>query len=168
LDVNLSGAKITGQIDMRSEGENKASFKDVNLSGAKVTGQLAMIGASFDGTLNANALQVGESLFVRHAHCAQAIDMTFVHVSGNLDLGGSTLAGLDLSGSSVAGDLRLGGPPPHWKAKNGEPGDLNLHNTHVGNLTDAGLVLAFGSHEQMTTHLQGAGIQITESRADHG
>jgi hypothetical protein len=50
---------------MQSEGKNKASFKEVELGGANITGQVSMIGASFDGTLTAHSLQVGNSLFIR-------------------------------------------------------------------------------------------------------
>ncbi len=160
-DVDLRGAKITGQIDMRgasfdgklnadslqvgeillmgSEGQNKASFKDVNLNGAKVTGQIDMDGASFEGELDADSMDVGGPLFMRDAHCAQAVVMVFAHVGGNLDLRGATLAGLNLSGASIAGDLRLGGEHKSavWKGTNGEPSALYLHNAHTGNLMDA-------------------------------
>jgi uncharacterized protein YjbI with pentapeptide repeats len=150
--VVLNSAKITGQIDMdganfegkldadalqvgdmllmRSQVQNKTSFKGVNLRGAKVTGQIAMDGTSFDGTLNADSLQAGGHLFMRDANCAQAVVMVSVHVGGSLDLRGAALAGLDLSDTSIAGDLALGG-------KNGKPGALNLHNAHIGNLMDA-------------------------------
>jgi hypothetical protein len=160
-DVVLLGAKITRQIDMRgasfdgklnadklqvgssllmySEGENKASFKGVDLRSAKVAGQVAMAGASFGGTLVADFLQAGGSLYMDDANCAQAVDMAFAHVGGNLDLRGATLANLDLSGASIAGDFALGGAYKSavWTGENGEPGTLNLHNAHTGNLMDA-------------------------------
>jgi uncharacterized protein YjbI with pentapeptide repeats len=160
-DVILRGAKITGQISMigasfdgtldadslqvgasllmRSEGQNKASFKDVVLRGAKITEQIDMTGAIFDGMLNADSLEAGSHLFMRDAHCAPAAVMVFAHIGGNLDLGGATLAELDLRGASIALDLRLGGAdmPAVWKGKNGDPGTLNLRNSHAGNLTDA-------------------------------
>jgi uncharacterized protein YjbI with pentapeptide repeats len=160
-DVDLGSAKITGLIDMRgasfdgllyadalqvgdmllmySNAQNKASFKDVDLRRAKVKGQVAMVGASFDGTLNAEGLQVDGPLFMRHANFADAVNMVFAHIGGNLDLRGSTLAGLNLSGASIAGDLELGGSHKStvWKGKNGEPGALNLRNAHIGNLMDA-------------------------------
>ena len=47
---------------MRSDGQNKASFKNVVLRGAKIAGQIDMSGASFGGTLNANGLQTGDLL----------------------------------------------------------------------------------------------------------
>jgi hypothetical protein len=65
--------------------------------------------------------------------------MTFAHVGSNLDLRGAILAYVNLSGASVAGDLRLGTPqgkPAIWETENGDPGALNLHNTHIVNLID--------------------------------
>jgi hypothetical protein len=116
-----------------------ARFEGVNLLGAKIT-VLSMVGASFDGTLNAESLEVGSHLFMRDANFADAVNMIVAHVAGNLDLRGATLAGLNLSGASVGGALALAGLPRKtvaWTGKNGEPGALNLHNTHIGNLMDA-------------------------------
>jgi uncharacterized protein YjbI with pentapeptide repeats len=160
-DVVLRSAKVTGQVAMtgasfdgelnadklqvgsglfmRSKGQNKASFKDVNLRGAKITGQIDMSGASFEGALTADGLQAGDDLFMSDAHYAHEVDMVFAHIGGNLDLRGATLAGLNLSGASIAGDLSLGDPGKHavWKGNSGEPGTLTLRNTHTGNLMDA-------------------------------
>jgi uncharacterized protein YjbI with pentapeptide repeats len=137
--LNADSLQVGGSLLMYSDDQNKASFKDVNLNSAKLTGQVAMNGASFDGKLEAEALQAGADLFMYDAHFAHAVNMVFAHVGGSLDLRGATLAGLDLSGASVVGDLRLGDPGKHaiWKGKNGEPGALNLHNANIGNLMDA-------------------------------
>jgi hypothetical protein len=76
---------------------------------------------------------------MREANFAQAVVVNFAHIGGNLDLRGATLAGLDLSGASITGDLQLGGEYKStvWTGEKGEPGTLNLHNTHIGNLMDA-------------------------------
>jgi uncharacterized protein YjbI with pentapeptide repeats len=160
-DVDLVGAEVAGQISMdgasfdgkliaaavrtrgdlymRSEGQNKASFKDVNLVRAKIDGTVEMTGASFDGALDASFLQVGGDLWMPDTNCAQAADMAFAQFGGSLDLRGAILAGLDLSGASITGDLQVGGSykPAVWTEKDGEPGALNLHNAHTGNLMDA-------------------------------
>ncbi len=98
-----------------------------------------MTGAGFEGALNCQSLQVGGPLLMRDGQYANEVDLAFAHVGGRLDLYGASLAGLDLSGTSIAGDLALGGgyKPAVWKGKNGEPGALTLHNTHTGNLMDA-------------------------------
>jgi uncharacterized protein YjbI with pentapeptide repeats len=136
LDAN--SLQVEGSLFMRTEGQNKASFKGVNLSNANITGQIDMDGASFDGTLNAEGLRAGGHLLMSNANYADEVDMVFAHVGGSMDLRGATLAGLDLSAASIAGDLQLGGGRSAvWKGNNEKPGDLNLHNTHIGNLMDA-------------------------------
>ena len=60
--LNADFLQVGGTLFMRSEGQNKATFKDVILAGAKITGQVYMTGASFDGALNAGSLQVGGNL----------------------------------------------------------------------------------------------------------
>lgn len=160
-DVDLSYAKITGVIDvssasfdgtlnagsleaggdllMKSGGEDKANFKNVNLEGAKIAGKLNMYGANFEGVLKAKSLQIGQFLSLVDAHCFQEVNLSDSHVGGNLDLRGATLAGLDLSGTTVVAELQLGGQGKSavWNRKDGQPGDLALLNTHIGNLTDA-------------------------------
>jgi hypothetical protein len=127
-----------GDLYMRSDGQNKASFKDVNLGGAKITGSIDMTGAFFGGTLDAESLQAGSDLSMDDVYCVNETDMIFAHVGGNLDLRGATLPGLDLSGASIAGDLQLGGRGSTvWTRQDGEPGALTLRNTHIGNLMDA-------------------------------
>jgi len=159
-DVDLASAKIAGQFSMTgvsvdgiltadqlhvdgslhmgSDGQNKANFKGlVLLTVAQITGQVSMKGASFDGGLGAGHLEVGRDLYLDFANCTGHIGMTFAHIGGNVRLRGATLADLDLSGALVAGDLQLSRPEPAvWKGKNGEPGILNLRNTHIGNLMD--------------------------------
>ena len=40
---------------------------------------------------------------------ADQVNMGLAHIGGSLDLSGAGLAGLDLSGASIAADLKLGG-----------------------------------------------------------
>jgi hypothetical protein len=126
--------QIGGSLLMNSDGENKASFKEVVLNGARVAGHISMAGASFDGGLRAYDMQIGADLFMRQAHYGGDVNMEFTRVGGNLDLRGATLAHLDLSGVSVAGELRLGSTT--WAPKEGGIGSLHLLNTNVGYLVD--------------------------------
>lgn len=149
--ADMSGARVDGALKadylqvggplfMRSDAQNKASFGDVVLHGAKIGGSVHLVGARFEGALNANSLQVGGSLHMQNADYAEKVGMLFAHVGANLDLRGATFAGLNLSGASVTGDLRLGGGPYKsvvWRGKNGEPGALDLRNARIGNLMDA-------------------------------
>jgi len=133
-EVRLRGAKITGQIDMsgasfertlnadslqvggilimRSDGQNKASFKDVILRGANVTGQIDMTGTSFDGKLDANALQVGGSLYMRSDGKNKAsfkdVDLRGAKITRQIDMTGANFDGLlDADSLQVGGDLYM-------------------------------------------------------------
>jgi hypothetical protein len=146
--VNMGGADFAGILDagflqvggslgMASLPPNRASFKkDVNLNGARIAGKVDMTGADFEGRLNADSLTVGGDLFMRQA--CQLDDkgvMVFAHVGGNLDLRGASLADADLSGASVAGELRLDGQDSVICTNgSGKPRLLNLRNAKVGDL----------------------------------
>ncbi|MGH6869079.1 MAG: pentapeptide repeat-containing protein, partial [Methylocella sp.] len=124
--VSMTGASFKGELDasslqasdlymrsefMRSDAENKASFRDVDLRGARITGQISMRGASFYGALTAYLLQVGSDLFMSDANCADEIDMTYVHVGGNMDLRGVKLGRVDihLNANTGTGKMDHGG-----------------------------------------------------------
>ena len=163
-DLDAAALQVGAHLVMTSTDQHEASFKGINLSTAKIGGNVEMQGASFDGDLDAIGLQVGAYLFMRSTgqHKAsfqgvnlnsakvagdvlmdkavgfQQINMSFIVIGGNLDISGTSLAELDLSGASIAGDLRLGSfsgsnTPTLWR----EPGQLNLRNTRIGNLMDA-------------------------------
>jgi hypothetical protein len=147
--ILLDGTLMEGVLHaegLRAESDlylrHGAIFKNnVGLTGAKINGDVDMTLASFDGVLNANSLQVGGDLSMRDANSTFEVDMMFAHIGGNLDLRGATLAELNLSATSIAGDLQLGRSEPlspaRWLRKNGAPGALNLRNVHVGSLVDA-------------------------------
>jgi hypothetical protein len=71
--------------EMNSDKDNKAGFKQVDLTGAKVAGQLSLAGASVDGVLNANLLQVSGSLFMNSAGLKE-VDLVHAKVAGQLSL----------------------------------------------------------------------------------
>jgi uncharacterized protein YjbI with pentapeptide repeats len=128
--------QIGGSLGMATIPPNKANFsKDVNLNGAKIAGKLDMTGAIFAGRLNADSLTVGGDLYMRQACQAEEGVMVFAHVGGNLDLRGASLADADLSGASVAGELRLDGQDSVLCPKsNGKSDLLSLRNAKIGNL----------------------------------
>jgi hypothetical protein len=152
-DVVLRGAKIEGQLDMSSSTFNstlimnsleaggslfmrdKAQFADVVLKNAKIEGQLSMIGSTFNDTLNMNGLEVGSHLFMRDTVAEKPILLIFARIQGNLDLSGAVLSSLNLTGTKVVQEFRLGSGshlPVKWK----DNSELILRNTEVGNLQD--------------------------------
>ena len=71
---------------------------------------------------------------MRRAICAKAVNILFATIASNLDLRGAKFAELDLSGTTIGGEFRLG--PTVWRAEGGTPGALTLKNTRVGSLVD--------------------------------
>ncbi len=128
-DVSMRGANIAGQVDMagaRFEGdlsadnlqvgqdllmlsdENKASFNAVYLNSANVTGRLTMDGALFQRDLTADGLQVGGDVSMRDIYTDRSVEIRRAQLKGNLDLGGADLFNLNLRGTSIVGEMRLG------------------------------------------------------------
>ncbi len=106
-----------GALFMRSEGQNKASFKVVVLRSAKIKGQIDMTGASFDGRLNANGLQVEGGLFMRSDGQNMAsfkdVDLNSAKITGQIDMTGASFDG-ELYADSLQdqGDLFMPDPTP--------------------------------------------------------
>ena len=146
--ANLNGAtfdglleadflQVGGYLSMASKLPHMTVFKkDVSLNGAKITGRFNVDRASFEGKVNADSLKVGGDLFMRAACQTDKAIMPFANVGGNLDLQHASLADADLSGASVAGELRLGGQRfPHCRTGGDAAIDvLNLRNASVGSL----------------------------------
>jgi hypothetical protein len=135
--LEASLLQVGGYLSLASKPPNMPTIfrKDVNLNGAKITGSFDVDGASFEGKVNADSLKVGGDLVMRYVCHADKAIMAFANIGGNLDLRGATLTRFDLSGASVAGELRLGSTV--WTPKNGESGSLDLRKTNVGSLIDA-------------------------------
>lgn len=133
-DINANALRSAGSVFMRSTERYMARFKTIDLTRANITGHVEIDGAMLDGVVIADSLRVEGSWFMRDATAGGFVAMPFAKITGNLDLRGSTLADVDLSGASVAGDLRLGSVI--WLTADKQPGRLTLRNTRIGNLMD--------------------------------
>jgi hypothetical protein len=118
---------------------SKVKFNQVLLMGSKVEGNIFMRDAIFEGALDASFLRVGGNMNMLDSRFADQVEMVLAHIGGSLDLRGASLAGLDLSGASIAADLQLGGADESAVCKENDckPGALNLRNAHIGNRMDA-------------------------------
>jgi hypothetical protein len=108
---------------------------DVDLRGAKIEGQVDMSSSTFNGTLIMDSLEVGDSLFMRDTVAEKPVLLIFASIQGNLDISGAVLSSLDLTGTKVVQEFRLGSGshlPVKWKGSS----ELILRNTEVGNLQD--------------------------------
>ena len=155
--VELRGAKVLGQLAMSGstfdravlaatlyvEGplvlgpglSRSATFKSrLDLSGATIDGDLVMNRALLEGEVLANGLRIGRSMLVREAELRDRVVLHFADVSKNLDLRGTTLTRLELSGARVTQELRL--VQMKWAALRNQEPILLLRNTVVGTLFD--------------------------------
>ena len=158
--VDLRGAKIGGQLNMNgstfkgklimdsaSIGSSllmrQAEFGAVDLVAAKIGGQLSMVRSTFKDKLIMQASSIGSSLFLWQVKFNSPADLMFLSIGSGLDVRGATLRGLDLTGSRVEGELRLGSSNAdiEWKGQKDKNGNyqapkLTLRNVSVGALQD--------------------------------
>ena len=153
-DVSLKGAHIGGELFMagssfegtlymdslqtRGSVFGAASFAKVDLRGARIEGQLVMTDSTFSDTLDMGGIRV-DALILQRAQVSEAreIDLTFAKIDSTLDISGSTLPSLNLTGTQIKGEFRLGSnsnqhPRVNWR----DGAKLILRNTEVGTLQD--------------------------------
>ena len=159
--LHVGGMLLMRSQDQNEEGQNQATFKAVKLPGAKVDGNVVVVGAKFDGELNANSMHVGGMLLMRSQDQNEEgqnqatfmdvnlrgvkvdgdvfmvdakfakVNMVFAHVGAILDLCGASLAEMNLSGASIAGDLRLGRNCKSSAVWKGNRGILGAHSCAI-------------------------------------
>ncbi len=157
-EIDLTGAKIDGGIDMSTstfEGplimngtevgqhllmRDKAIFKkEIKLMSVKIGGIIDMSTSIFEGALSMNGTEVGQSLFARSCHfpmdCGVIFD--FSRIGSNCDLSGATISELDLTSSTIVGELRLGSEQGSEPTKWINNSRMVLRNTTVGSIKDA-------------------------------
>jgi hypothetical protein len=136
LDINSS--TITGTLDMQglrvewftSQG---GRYGKVVLRGATIEGPLNMTGSTFTGTLDMEGLQVGRSLLLKDVTVTtpDQVNLNLAKVGLVLDISGSALPSLNLTGTQILGELWLGSSdrnPVKWR----DGAALTLHRTEVG------------------------------------
>ena len=127
--LNMDSIEVRGYLSMRK----KAEFSEVYLGYAKIEGNLGMTGSRFTGKLNMDSMHVDSSLFMhRGAEFTQPLVLTFAKIGKRIDISGSTLASIDLTGTHIYGEFVLSPPAPQWK----EGAKLTLRNAEVGALQD--------------------------------
>ncbi|MCK4467092.1 MAG: hypothetical protein KAU60_01945 [Desulfobacterales bacterium] len=130
--LNMDKLKVDTSVFMR----NGAEFAgEVVLRSAKIGGQLNMDHAKFSGPVNMQSVQVSGSLFMRNSAFKSSVKMFFLQISGCVDLSGSKLQSLDLSGTKIEQEFCLGSesyPPVTWE----KGAKLSLRNTEVAALKD--------------------------------
>jgi hypothetical protein len=137
-------------MSMRSDKGVKTSFKTVDLSNTKITGQLDLTGASLDGDLNADFLQVGSALLMRSEGNNKA-SFRKVKLSGARIAGGVLMDGAIFGGSIVGQGLRAEGNVSLRDAYTDSPfaipfaqlgGNLDIRGSNLGSLDLRGAAIA--------------------------
>jgi uncharacterized protein YjbI with pentapeptide repeats len=124
--ISAQQLKVGGNLYMHD-----ASFENVSLSGATIEGSLYMWDSIFNDVLDAFALHVGVNVGMGGA-TFNRVNLAYAVIGQNLDLRSATLASLDLTGATIAGDLQLG--VTRWRTAKGEHGDLVMRNAKIGTL----------------------------------
>lgn len=142
--LDLTGSKVTGKLDMdglRVDQSlymmDKAEFAEVNLSNAHVGGQLGLIASKMSGTFTCSSTEIqGDVYLGRGAEFAGPIVFVFGRVGGSFELaGGSFHQHVDLTGTQIAGELRLGSSR-HESAKWFDNSILTLRNARADAIQD--------------------------------
>ncbi len=134
-DLNATSLQVSKGLTM-----DGASFKgQVILLNARVDGIMNMDNSTFDGTLIAESIHVLRTLFMRYSKFTQPVNLKFSHISGDLDLSGSELVTLDMSGAIVGQELRLSGRrgAAKWRHSNATTSVITLRNARIGTLQDS-------------------------------
>jgi hypothetical protein len=134
-DLIMSDIRVEDSLFMRH-----AEFTNVRLRAAHIGDQLNLIDATVNGKLTMESLEVEGPLLMRQVKIAERdsakwVDLAFMDIGGTLDLSGSQLPSLDLTGSHIGGELRLAQEQlvARWQPE----ATLILRNVTAGAMQDA-------------------------------
>ena len=139
-EVNLLAAKVGSWLEM-----NESEFKGkLTMASVSIERHLFMQNAKLFGEVDLRAAKIGDQLNVHSSIFHQPTFLRFVNVGSNFDARGATLRHLDLTGASIAGELRLGSREQNidWKDYTDSDGEqsqapkLTLRNSSIGTLQD--------------------------------
>ena len=137
-NLNLSSISVGASLFLVN-----SEFQDVDILTGSIGGQLGANGSTFKGSLTIDSTSVGTTLFMREVELEAPADLVYLTIGSNLDVAGATSVSLDLTGTVINGELRLGAsngdvvwaPYKDWQGGSHDP-FLNLRNTTVGTLQD--------------------------------
>ena len=184
--VSMNGSTFNGPLNMDSVKvgasllmQGSATFAEVHLVGAEIGGPVAMDRSTFNGPLIMDSVTIGTTLFLRNAIFNKEVQLTHLNVGANLDARGAKIGLLDLSGSRIARELRLGSTDfnikwNEYKDKNNDTQSprLRLLNTTVGTIQDTKKTwppdLKFELEGFTYTRLSALGTKEDETPFDRG
>jgi hypothetical protein len=130
--LQLDGISVGEVLDLRQ----CSMMESVDLTSAKVDRHVDFQGTHVAGRLRMDALHVGQSVFLRGgAEFTEPVSLVYGLIGLNLDLSGARLSSLNLTGTRIGGELRLGSkeyPNVSWT----DGGNLVLRNVTASALQD--------------------------------
>jgi len=133
--LDMGRIRVDGAIYLNKLGddvrEHNAEYTEVTLSNARVVEKLGLEGAKVRGTLDMVRIQVGTDIAMRDKGEFDKVKLAQASIGGSLDLTDSTLKSLDLTGTRVKGEFRIG--PRSFK----ETDELRLSQAVVGSVRSA-------------------------------
>ncbi|HIJ75585.1 MAG TPA: hypothetical protein HPP81_02610 [Deltaproteobacteria bacterium] len=132
--LDMNGMKVGGYLFMR----DGAWFAEVELRDAEIKGGVDMFNSKFFGNLSMNSMKIGSNLNMNDgAEFANRVSINSSRIEWDLSISGAAFNSLDLAGTHVGGELRLGrdeyGRETQWVMGDSK---LTLRNTEVGALQD--------------------------------
>jgi uncharacterized protein YjbI with pentapeptide repeats len=124
--ISAEEFKVGGNLYMP-----EANFEKVYLGGTTVDGSIYMSDSIFNDVLDVFAVRVGANIGMWRSKFDR-VNLAYAVIGQNLDLRGATLASLDLTGATIAGELQLG--VTRWQTEKGGPGNLSMRNAKIGTL----------------------------------
>lgn len=133
-NLNLTGVGVTRSLFM----EWSDYSSEVRLNGAQIGQQLTMNDSSFKGLLIMEHIHIGLDLLIRNITGPEGerkINLCFAEILGNLDISGSELSSLNLTGTNISGEFCLSHVKKtvRWRPNS----SLILRNVYVGALQDS-------------------------------
>ena len=126
-EVDLIGAKIGGQIDLKGSrfkgnvimdnievGGNLIISKgtefssELRLVAAKIQGNISIQGSTHKGNLLMEAVEVAQNVFMTDTSFERSVNLTFSKIKGGLDISKSNFTSLNLTGTKINQDFCLG------------------------------------------------------------
>lgn len=141
--LSFRGATISGELNMKNLDitrdllmNNGSNFNDVVLKFSKVGCQLNLNDATISGKLNIDNSVVSGEISMCKSTFKDSACLIYSRFCCNLDLSKSELYHLDLTGTKIAGELRLGSDKQVWTRWH-KDAVINLSKTSIGAIQDS-------------------------------
>jgi len=152
-EVELTSSRIGGQLDMSGSLFKKKidmnniqldnslfirranALDEIELKNGGIGGQLYLSDSTFEKGLNIDTTEIFGTVSIQNSIFNSVVRLLFAKLHDTLDLSGSELSSIDLTGTSIAKELRLGSnehTATIWKGSS----IMKLRNVYAGTIQD--------------------------------